>query len=56
MLRVAPLSAPYPAEIQATFDKIMPAGFDPLVLFRTLRSMGVSTSASPPAACLIVGF
>jgi alkylhydroperoxidase family enzyme len=40
MLRVAPLSAPYPAEIQATFDKIMPAGFDPLVLFRTLAVNG----------------
>jgi alkylhydroperoxidase family enzyme len=36
MPRITPLSAPYPPGIQATFDKIMPAGVDPLVLFRTL--------------------
>lgn len=37
--RIAPLSAPYPADIQAAFDRIMPAGVDPLVLFRTLSSV-----------------
>jgi alkylhydroperoxidase family enzyme len=36
MPRIAPLTAPYPAEIQTSFDKIMPAGVEPLVLFRTL--------------------
>ena len=36
MPRVAPLNSPYPPDIQATFDKIMPVGIEPLVLFRTL--------------------
>jgi alkylhydroperoxidase family enzyme len=36
--RIPPLSAPYPAEIQANFDRIMPSGIEPLVLFRTLSS------------------
>jgi alkylhydroperoxidase family enzyme len=40
MPRIAPLSPPYAADIQATFDKIMPAGVDPLVLFRTLAVNG----------------
>ena len=40
MPRIAPLAAPYPPEIQASFDKIMPAGVDPLVLFRTLAVNG----------------
>jgi alkylhydroperoxidase family enzyme len=34
--RIAPLEAPYPAEAQAAFDRIMPPGVAPLVLFRTL--------------------
>jgi alkylhydroperoxidase family enzyme len=34
--RIAPLEAPYPAEAQAAFDRIMPPGVPPLVLFRTL--------------------
>jgi len=34
--RIAPLDAPYPAEAQAAFDRIMPPGVAPLVLFRTL--------------------
>lgn len=37
--RIPPLSAPYPAEIQANFDRIMPSGIEPLVLFRTLSSV-----------------
>jgi len=37
--RVAPLNAPYPDDVQATFDRIMPAGVEPLVLFRTLASV-----------------
>lgn len=34
--RIAPLCPPYPAEIQTRFDRIMPAGVPPLLLFRTL--------------------
>lgn len=34
--RIAPLEAPYAAEIQAAFDAIMPTGVPPLALFRTL--------------------
>jgi alkylhydroperoxidase family enzyme len=34
--RVAPASAPYPAEVQARFDALMPPGVAPLVLFRVL--------------------
>jgi alkylhydroperoxidase family enzyme len=40
MARIAPLNAPYPSEVQAAFDKIMPAGRDPLILFRTLAVNG----------------
>ena len=34
--RVAPVSPPYPAELQAVFDRIMPPGVPPLRLFTTL--------------------
>src|SRR5271168_3816430 len=34
--RVEPIAEPYPAELQAVFDKIMPAGVAPLGLFTTL--------------------
>src|SRR3981081_2713611 len=34
--RIAPANAPYPAEIQARFDALMPPGVAPLTLFRTL--------------------
>jgi alkylhydroperoxidase family enzyme len=37
MPRIAPLPAPYPAEIQAHFDQVM-QGAPPLVLFTTLAS------------------
>jgi alkylhydroperoxidase family enzyme len=40
MPRIAPLNPPYAPEVQAAFDKIMPAGVDPLVLFRTLAVNG----------------
>jgi alkylhydroperoxidase family enzyme len=40
MSRIAPLGPPYPPDVQATFDRIMPAGVDPLVLFRTLAVNG----------------
>jgi alkylhydroperoxidase family enzyme len=40
MSRIAPLEPPYPPEIQAAFDAIMPPGADPLVLFRTLAVNG----------------
>jgi alkylhydroperoxidase family enzyme len=36
--RIAPLEAPYAADVQATFDRIMPPGLAPLVLFRSLAS------------------
>jgi len=34
--RIAPLDAPYPADMQRAFDAIMPPGVPPLVLFTTL--------------------
>jgi hypothetical protein len=34
--RLSPLAPPYSAEIQATFDRIMPTGVPPLALFTTL--------------------
>jgi 4-carboxymuconolactone decarboxylase len=34
--RVQPVSPPYPPELQAVFDKIMPPGVPPLALFTTL--------------------
>ena len=34
--RISPASPPYPPEIQARFDALMPPGVDPLMLFRTL--------------------
>jgi len=37
--RIPPLTSPYPPEIQANFDRIMPSGIDPLVLFRTVSSV-----------------
>jgi len=36
MPRIAPLEAPYSPDVQASFDAIMGAGVEPLVLFRTL--------------------
>jgi alkylhydroperoxidase family enzyme len=36
MTRIPPVEPPYPAEIQAAFDRVMPPGVPPLVLFRTL--------------------
>lgn len=36
MSRIVPASPPYPASIQSALDKIMPAGLEPLHLFRTL--------------------
>ena len=38
MPRIAPLEAPYPAEIQAHFDQVMPPGVPPLLLFTTIAS------------------
>lgn len=34
--RIAPARPPYSAEVQAAFDRIMPPGIPPLVLFTTL--------------------
>jgi alkylhydroperoxidase family enzyme len=34
--RIAARAAPYPPELQATFDRVMPKGVAPLVLFTTL--------------------
>lgn len=36
MPRIAPAEAPYPPAIAAALDRIMPAGVEPLVLFRTM--------------------
>jgi alkylhydroperoxidase family enzyme len=36
MPRIAPAEAPYPPQIAAALDRIMPAGVAPLVLFRTM--------------------
>jgi alkylhydroperoxidase family enzyme len=36
MSRIAPLEPPYAPEVQAAFDRIMPPGAPPLLLFRTL--------------------
>lgn len=36
MPRIAPAEAPYPPQIAASLDRIMPAGVPPLVLFRTM--------------------
>lgn len=36
MPRIAPDEAPYPAQIAAALERIMPAGVVPLVLFRTM--------------------
>lgn len=38
MSRIAPLDPPYPADVQASFDAIMPPGAPPLVLFRVLAT------------------
>lgn len=36
MARIAPLEPPYAPDVQESFDRIMPPGAPPLVLFRTL--------------------
>lgn len=36
--RIAPAEAPYEETIQTQFDRLMPPGVDPLVLFRTLAN------------------
>lgn len=36
MPRIAPAEAPYPPQIAAALDRIMPPGMAPLVLFRTM--------------------
>lgn len=38
MSRIAPLEPPYPQQIQEQFDKVMPPGVPPLVLFRTVAT------------------
>jgi alkylhydroperoxidase family enzyme len=38
MSRIVPLDPPYAADVQASFDAIMPPGAPPLVLFRTLAT------------------
>jgi alkylhydroperoxidase family enzyme len=38
MSRIKALGEPYPAEVRATFDKIMGVGVPPLVLFSTIAS------------------
>lgn len=38
MSRIAPLDPPYASELQAHFDRIMPPGIPPLLLFRTIAT------------------
>ena len=38
MPRIEPLSPPYAEEVQASFDRVMPPGAEPLVLFRTMAT------------------
>jgi alkylhydroperoxidase family enzyme len=38
MSRIAPLQPPYAPDIQERFDKVMPSGVPPLVLFRTVAT------------------
>src|SRR5947209_16612875 len=40
MPRIAPLSPPYAPDVQASFDAIMPPGYEPLALFRTVAASG----------------
>jgi alkylhydroperoxidase family enzyme len=40
MPRIVALNPPYPPDVQASFDRIMPAGGEPLLLFRTLAVNG----------------
>ncbi len=53
--RVEPVPPPFPPELQAVFDRIMPAGIPPLALFTTLARVRASTTASVPAASSTVG-
>jgi hypothetical protein len=36
--RIEPLSPPYAADVQASFDRLMPPGAEPLTLFRTMAT------------------
>ncbi len=38
MSRIAPLDPPYPPAVQKLFDLVMPAGMEPLTLFRVLAT------------------
>ena len=38
MSRIAPLTPPYPDDIQVAFDRIMPPGAPPLLLFRVMAT------------------
>lgn len=38
MPRIAPLSPPYAPDVQASFDAVMPPGYEPLALFRTVAA------------------
>ena len=40
MSRIEPLNLPYPADVQADFDRIMPPGAPPRVLFRAIAKSG----------------
>jgi len=37
--RIEPIKPPYPPDLQAVFDRIMPAGVPPLALFTTLATV-----------------
>ncbi|HEY0436496.1 MAG TPA: carboxymuconolactone decarboxylase family protein [Phenylobacterium sp.] len=38
MPRIAPLSPPYAPDVQSSFDAVMPPGYPPLALFRTVAT------------------
>jgi hypothetical protein len=44
--RVDPITPPYPPEMQAVFDKIMPPGVPPLSLFTTLAGRVFCSAAT----------
>jgi hypothetical protein len=49
-VRVEPVSPPFPPELQAVFDRIMPPGVPPLQLFTTLARVPRIYDRSGPAA------
>jgi len=49
--RVEAVRPPYPPELQAVFDRIMPPGIPPLALFTTLARVPRVYDPSVPPVC-----